>query len=133
MSRRVNRGVQAVRVNLKRLEKEIAGTITNRGVFAILREGTAMAATMTPVDTGNLINSHFAAIKQEGNRVVGHSGYTADYAEFVHDAPGTLKGQSRPDNRGKYWAPSGEPEFLKKGFDEIKPRVIDILKEIYKK
>ena len=71
-------------------------------------------------------------INVNGTRVTGRVGYSANYAAYVHDMPGKLKGQPRSHfgktregtefgggtGKGNYWDPHGEPQFLKKGFDE---------------
>lgn len=123
-----------MRSNFKAKVAEITGRRTNDAIHAILSQGAATAATMTPVDTGNLINSQYRPqIEQRDGKTVGHVGYTANYAGFVHDAPGKLKGVQRPGNRGNYWNPAGEPQFLKKGFDRIKPKIPALLKAAYQK
>ena len=90
-----------------------------------------MAATMTPVNTGTLINSHFVDISTMPTKVIGITGYTASYAGAVHDAPGKLKGVPRPGGNGQYWDPNAGPQFLAKGFEEIKPSIPAILKAAY--
>lgn len=125
-------GIQRVKLNAKRTFDTIEGKLTYTAVHAVLSQGGAMAATMTPVDTSNLINSQYAPEIQQGRgKTTGHVGYTARYAAAVHDAPGTLKGLPRPGNRGNYWDPDGEPGFLTKGFEKIKPRINRILREVY--
>ena len=130
------RGIQRVKRNYKMAIDRIANQTTDRTVYEILSQGGAMAATMTPIDTSALINSHFAEIKVGKNKVVGVTGYTAKYAAAVHDASGVLKGRPRDPNkpgRGDFWDPNAEPGFLVKGFDEIKPSIPAILKRNYKK
>lgn len=126
------RGIKQVKNNLRRLQAEIQGRRTEAAVYAVLSQGGAAAATMTPVDTSTLINSHFVEIKAEGDKVTGRNGYSAEYAAAVHSAPGTLQGQDRPKNRGKYWDPGGEPHFLKAGFDQIAADVPRILRNAYR-
>jgi hypothetical protein len=59
-------------------------------------------------------------------------GYTASYAFAVHEAPGTLKGQSRPSGRSDYWDPNAQPRFLVEGFDQLKSSIPAILKAYYR-
>lgn len=125
-------GIQRVKLGLKRVADDEMQRRTRKALHAILSEGSARAALMTPVDTSNLINSQYAPRITTGPaRSSGHVGYTADYAAFVHSAPGVLKGQPRANGRGEYWDPSGEPGFLTKGFDEVIPRIDVILRSIY--
>lgn len=127
------RGIQRVRLNAERVFDEIGQRRTERAVRAILIQGSELAATMTPIDTSTLVNSRYAPrIKQEAGRTIGTVGYTANYAAAVHDAPGTLKGLPRPGNRGKYWGPDGEPGFLTKGFEKVKPSIPRLLRGIYR-
>ncbi|MGO1254805.1 hypothetical protein [Alcaligenes aquatilis] len=148
------RGIKQVKNNMRKLQAEIQGRRTEAAVYAVLSQGGAAAATMTPVDTSTLINSHFVDIKAEGDKVTGRNGYTARYAAAVHDAPGTLKGQPRADfgrtgnqseygpmrpvafgggtGVGDYWDPNAEPQFLTKGFDQIAADVPRILRNAYR-
>lgn len=126
------KGIKRVKANYRALMKDISGQRTETGVLAVMTQGGNAAAVMTPVDTSTLINSHFVELDSSPGKVVGKTGYTADYAAAVHAAPGKLKGEERPDGRGQFWDPSGEPGFLEKGFEEIKPAIPAILKRAYK-
>ena len=126
------RGIKQVKNNLRRLQAEIQGRRTEAAVYAVLSEGGAAAAVMTPQDTGTLINTHFVDIQANGDKVTGRNGYTAEYAAAVHSAPGTLQGQDRPGDRGKYWDPNGQPHFLEAGFDQIAADVPRILRNAYR-
>ncbi len=126
------RGIDQVKRNIRRAFEDIEKTKTSTAVYAILSQGAAMAATMTPVDTSTLINSHFVDIQAGTGKTVGVTGYTAGYAAAVHEASGTLAGQLRPDGNGNYWDPSGEPKFLTQGFEQIKASIPAILKAAYR-
>ncbi|OZI57668.1 hypothetical protein CAL20_09850 [Bordetella genomosp. 4] len=129
------KGIERVRRNLKVKVAQIAEGTTEGAVYEILATGAAQAQVMTPQDTGNLVNSQYAPqIDVKQGRVSGQVGYSAGYAEYVHDAPGKLKGLPRDPNnpgRGDFWDPNAEPEFLTKGFEEIKPAIPAILKRRY--
>jgi hypothetical protein len=127
------RGIERVRANFRRTVQKIAAPVTEGAVYAVLSQGRAMADTMTPVDTSNLINSGYAPqITVARGKVTGTVGYTASYAFAVHEAPGTLKGQPRPGGRGDYWDPNAGPRFLVEGFDQLKSSVPAILKAYYR-
>jgi hypothetical protein len=120
------RGVKQVRNRITRIMGDISGPKAERAVTEALIIGGGMAATMTPVDTSNLINSQFRIVRKVGTKINGQMGYTAAYAAAVHDAKGTLKGQARDPNdgsRGNFWDPAAEPEFLKKGFEMTKAAI----------
>jgi hypothetical protein len=105
-------------------------TIRQRAEVAMTRAliiGQSEAAAITPRHTSVLINSAIRKVDSTDERVVGVAGYTAEYALFVHEASGKLKGQPRPKKggipQGNYWDPSGEPQFLKKGFERSADRI----------
>lgn len=121
------RGLKEVRQQLKRVFGDIQGPRAEKTLTEVLITASAFAATMTPIDTSNLINSQYRKITAYGTRVVGAIGYTAAYAAAVHDAPGTLKGTNTPrstsdPSRGNFWDPDGEPEFLRKAFEDTDAR-----------
>lgn len=126
------RGINQVRVNIKRAFDDIEQKRTEAAVYAVLSEGAALAQTKVPMDTGTLANSQYAPIIDVmPGKVAGTVGYTAAYAGAVHEMEGTLKGQPRDPNnpgRGDFWDPNAEPEFLTKGFEELKPAIPAILK-----
>lgn len=126
------KGIQRVKRRYKAVVKEISQQRSERAVRAILSQGGAMAARMTPVDTSTLINSQYAPqIAIAAGSVRGHLGYTAEYAFFVHQAPGKLAGQPRSGKRGNYWDPGAEPGFMVKGFEKLDPQIPSLLKAIY--
>lgn len=144
------KGIQRVKLKMRQVTEDIGGQRTNAAIYAVLSQGQAMAATLTPIDTGHLVNSAFGPVV---NGKTGRVGYTAEYAFWVHQAPGKLKGQPRQHfgktsnhsdfgpqrpvafgggtGVGNYWDPNAEPKFLAKGFDRIKPAIPQILKVAY--
>lgn len=123
------RGIERTKRALKIKIDKISGPITKRGVYDILEQGAALADTMTPIDTSNLINSRYKPqLAETDGKVSGTVGYTAEYAAAVHSMPGKLKGQERANGNGQYWDPNAEPQFLEKGFEEVKPMIPAILK-----
>lgn len=126
------KGIKRVKSAIRlKLEGAAVGK-TDAAIYAVLSQGAAVAATMTPVDTSTLINSQYAPqIERSAHGTTGTVGYTASYAAAVHEASGRLKGQDRANGNGQYWDPSGEPGFLDKGFEAIKSSVPAILKAAY--
>ncbi|WAI83196.1 MULTISPECIES: hypothetical protein [Achromobacter] len=140
------KGIERVKRGFRIAVKEIGEGKTERAVYETLSQGSAMAAQMTPIDASNLVNSQYAPqIEVKEGKVSGSVGYTASYAAAVHEASGKLNGKPRADfgrtragvgfgggtGNGNYWDPNAEPEFLTKGFDQIKGAVPAILKRIY--
>jgi hypothetical protein len=120
-----SRGVNAVRRNIKLTIGHITGPMAKRAITEALIIGGGAADVMTPVDTSFLINSRYRVVTQGRSGWNGRFGYAAKYAADVHEKPGTNVGkntQRDPSNpsRGVMWAPAGEPEFLKKGFEQSK-------------
>ena len=141
------KGIAGVKRNFRVAVENITEGTSERAVYAILSQGGAMAAQMTPMDTGTLVNSKFAPqIDVKRGKVTGALGYTAAYAAAVHEAPGKLKGQPRAHfgktrdgvafgggtETGNYWDPNAEPEFLKKGFEMIAPAIPALLRRLYR-
>lgn len=98
-----------------------------RSMTQALILGGSEAASMTPIDTSTLINSQFNDVDSVGGKIVGTVGYTAEYALAVHEAKGTMKGKPRENGQGNYWDPTGEPQFLKKGFEQAEPHIKAVL------
>lgn len=137
------RNISRVKLKIKRKLEDIATQRTRGAIYAILSQGQTAAALMVPIDTGFLLNSAFGPTFLKDNH--GRVGYAAEYAKWVHDAPGTLKGQPRAHfgktgagvafgggtGVGTYWSPDAEPQFLVKGFEQIKASIPAILKAAY--
>lgn len=111
------KGLDAAKKQTEQIVGRITGVMSERTVTEVLIIGQGYASTLTPVDTSTLINSQFRRVENGPNGVRGMVGYTAAYAAAVNAAKGTLAGQPRPGNHGTYWAPDGEPDFLRKGFE----------------
>lgn len=127
------KGIERVKSNAGKFIIDAAGKKTEAAIYAVLSQGAAISQLMTPMDTGNLAASQYAPdINRKAGKVMGTVGYTADYAAYVHNAPGTLKGLPRANGNGNYWDPDAEPQFLTKGFEELKPSIPAILKEVYR-
>lgn len=125
-------GIKRVKQGFRMKMEDISQAKTEGAVYAILSQGAALAQTMTPIDTSTLINSQYAPQMDSGRKgITGSVGYTASYAAAVHAAPGTLAGQPRENGNGDYWDPNAEPEFLAKGFEQVKSAIPDILSRIY--
>lgn len=127
------KGIDRVKAGFAEITADIDTDKTDAAIYAILSEGAAMAQTMVPIDTSTLANSQYAPIiDHTTGRTKGYTGYTAEYAGWVHEMPGKLKGLPRPNNRGDFWSPDAEPKFLTKGFEEIEPKIPSILERMYR-
>jgi hypothetical protein len=88
------------------------------GMTQALILGASEASVMTPIDTSTLLNSQYKNVAKTGTRIVGVVGYTAEYAEAVHD----------PDHKQKFRRVSAQKEFLRKGFEKAEPNIRAVLK-----
>ncbi|EPM0362600.1 HK97 gp10 family phage protein [Klebsiella aerogenes] len=126
------RGVEQAKRNLDRIIGDIQGRKVVRAIKSALLIVAPEAARMTPVAKSSvLINSQFQEVMVNGTRITGRVGYSANYAVYVHEAKGTLKGKPRPLSQGggNYWDPAGEPQFLKKAGDETRNAVDAVIKK----
>lgn len=108
--------------DLRRKLSSLGGDQLERAVTEMLISAQGYAAEITPVATSNLINSQYRKVTMTDGRVRGELGYGADYAIYVHEAAGKLKGLNvprSPKRLGTVWAPNGEPRFLEKGVAEM--------------
>ena len=126
------RGVNQVKANIRRTFSAISGEKAEAAVDMALTIGGGLADSMTPVDTANLLNSRFRSVTKDGNKVNGKWAYTASYAAAVHEKSGVLKGKPRPDGRGDYWGPDGEPQWLTKAFEQSLPEIDRVVKSMMK-
>lgn len=143
------RGIQASKQGLDALVNDIQGRRAPRAVQSASIIIGSEAAVLTPIDTSTLINSQFRELMVNGTMVTGRVGYSADYAVYVHNAPGKLKGKPREHfgrtanhsefgpkqskefgggtRTGNYWDPHAEPHFLTKGAANAKDAVIAVV------
>ncbi|HBN7263415.1 TPA: HK97 gp10 family phage protein [Escherichia coli] len=124
------KGIKQVQQNVTKLLANIIGPITEKTMVEVLITGQAYAAAITPRDTSTLVNSQYRKLTPVSDGLIGRVGYAANYAQYVNDAKGTLTGKPRPGNRGVYWGPDGEPDFLRKGFERDG---IDDIKSVIKR
>lgn len=116
------------------LMMRMRGPAAERAVTEMQIQAMQYSDEITPIDTGNLINSRYRNVRRALNdSVIGVAGYTAEYAAFVHESSGKLRGQPREHfgrtrageefgggtGVGNYWDPSAEPQFLQKGIDKM--------------
>lgn len=124
--------IKGIKEAQRRLDAVVEDVRTRKAVRAIKSAMFiigAESALMTPMDTGTLVNSQFQETMINGTRITGRIGYSANYAVYVHNASGIMKGLPRPNNRGNYWDPSGEPKFLTKAAEKTRRQVDDIIRK----
>ncbi len=124
--------IKGIKEAQRRLDAVVEDVRTRKAVRAIKSAVMIIAneaALMTPVNIGNLINSQYQETMINGTRITGRIGYSANYAVYVHNASGIMKGLPRPKNRGNYWDPAGEPKFLTKAADKTRRQVDEIIRK----
>lgn len=95
------------------VQRRAAGAMTQ-----VLILGTSESAALTPIDTSTLLNSMYKDVQREGSKLTGRVGYTAEYAQAVHD----------PENLQNFRRAGAEKEFLKKGFERAFPRITALMR-----
>jgi hypothetical protein len=95
-------------------EKKAYTTLTK-----VLLVGGANASQFTPVDTSTLLNSQYREVKRSGKGWTGRIGYTAYYAQYVHD----------PNIKQRFRRQSAKKEFLRLGFEDSKDMIDEIVKK----
>lgn len=115
------RGVKEASANLKRIINNITGKRAVRGIQSAILILGAASAKEVPRDTSTLLNSQFREVIVNGTLLTGRVGYSANYAVYVHEAPGKYlntqtdrpvgRGET-PGSRGVIWGPNGNPKFL---------------------
>lgn len=109
-----------INARFKDLMRRARVDMAERAVTECMTVANGYAAAITPQATGYLLNSQYRQVEITINGVRGEFGYGANYARYVHDAPGILAGQSRyPASDGVYWGPAGKPRFLSDGVMEM--------------
>ncbi len=88
-----------------------------RALAQCLILGAAEASVLTPIDTGNLLNSQFKLIRKENGHLIGTVGYSADYALPVHD----------PSHAQNFRRVGAEKEFLAHGMERAQPEMLNVL------
>ena len=124
-------GLDQVVGSLKLQMNKAKGELTNKAITEMLIIGAENAATITPIDTSTLINSQGRQLWTTDTGQAGAVYYGAKYAKWVHNATGALRGKLRANKNGRYWDPGGEPQFLKKGMEEMAQDAGAILKKYY--
>lgn len=120
-------GLEEVNAKFKQALQDISVSRTQRFITEVLFAIQADAATMTPVDTSFLINSAYNKIWQSPGGWNGEVGYGANYAKYVHNAPGKLVGT------GLAWNPDAEPQFLAKAVKNVIAQDLDrIIEQQYR-
>lgn len=130
----------------RRLREEIQDINRDAAAAAYEIANTAQAYAVldTPQDTGTLANDYVISVEEnpEGgaHAVLGNM---AEYAYWVHEMPGTLKGQPREHfgktregvqfgggtGKGRYWDPDARPKFLELALEEHHAEYMDIARK----
>lgn len=135
------KGINETITKINRMIDDVQSVRIIRALYIVSEQVLESASVITPIDTSTLVNSRYIDFDTSGGRITAKVGFSAAYAAFVHDAPGKLKGQPRAHfgatregkqfgggtEQGVYWGPGGEPQFLKKGLEQVKPRIPELM------
>lgn len=112
------KGISRAKINLNRIIDDISGRKVVRAIQSALIIGSSQAALYTPIDTSTLLNSQFRELNINGVLVTGRIGYSANYALSVHD----------PNVKQKFRRSTAEKEFLRKGFDDMRAQIDEVVR-----
>ncbi|EPO5316269.1 HK97 gp10 family phage protein [Escherichia coli] len=138
--------IEKIKRQLREEIKEISRDAAT-AAYEIAITAEAYAKADTPRDTGTLINGYYITIDENADGAHATLGNTARYAFWVHEMPGTLKGQPREHfgktsegiafgggtGRGEYWDPNAYPKFLERALEEHYSEYMDIAKKYLKR
>lgn len=127
-----------LREEIKQISKDAA-----TAAYEIAITAEAYAVMDTPRDTGALINGYYVNVEENPDGAHATVGNTERYAYWVHEMPGTLKGQPREHfgktsegiafgggtGRGEYWDPDADPKFLERALNDHKAEYMDIARK----
>ena len=136
---------KAIIERLKRRLREEINEINRDASAAAYAIGVSVegyAKLLTPADTGALVNGYYVEVSHDSEGAHCEVGNMLRYAKWVHDMPGTLKGQPRENfgrtsdgvefgggtGEGCYWDPNAEPEFLRKALEDNRAEYMEIAK-----
>lgn len=124
-------GMQKVLARTQQIFDEVTSVKAVRAIKSATYIIRTESATLTPIETSVLINSQFDTVEVNGTMITGRVGYAANYAIYVHNAPGKLLGlnKPRPSGKGVYWGPHGEPQFLLKAGTKTKELVDQVIRK----
>lgn len=137
------KGISQAKKHLNDVINDVTGRKAVRAIQSAMILIGARAAYYTPVDTSTLLNSQFREIVANGVLITGRIGYSANYAAYVHEMSGKLKGLPRADfgktragesfgggtGKGNYWDPHAEPRFLTKGAEEERDTIDAVMRK----
>ncbi|HDC4414807.1 TPA: HK97 gp10 family phage protein [Enterobacter cloacae] len=113
------KGISQAKKNLNALVGDIQGRKVVRAMQSALIIGGSQAALYTPIDTSTLLNSQYRELINNGVRLTGRVGYTANYAVFVHD----------PNVPQTFRRATAQKEFLTKGFEDTRSQIDAVMRK----
>ncbi|WP_097414560.1 HK97 gp10 family phage protein [Escherichia coli] len=134
--------IEKIKRQLREQIKEISKDAAT-AAYEIAITAEAYAVMDTPRDTGALINGYYVNVEENPDGAHATVGNTERYAYWVHEMPGTLKGQPREHfgktsegiafgggtGRGEYWDPDADPKFLERALNDHKAEYMDIARK----
>ena len=146
----IERIKRQLREEIEEIKKDAA-----TAAYVIANEVLNTAVMDTPKDTGTLVNGYYVNVEENADGAHATVGNTARYAFWVHEMPGTLKGQPREHfgktnnlsdfgpkqvvefgggtGKGCYWDPDADPKFLERALNDHKAEYMDIAMKYLKR
>lgn len=107
------------KAGLNRIINDVRGRKVVRALQSAMIIGSSQAALYTPIDTSTLLNSQYRELINNGLRLTGRVGYTANYAVFVHD----------PNVPQTFRRATAQKEFLTKGFEDTRSQIDAVMRK----
>ncbi|MDX7136583.1 HK97 gp10 family phage protein [Enterobacter hormaechei] len=113
------RGISQAKKHLNDVISDVKGRKVIRALQSAMILIGARAAYYTPIDTSTLLNSQYRELINNGVRLTGRVGYTANYAVFVHD----------PNVPQTFRRATAQKEFLTKGFEDTRSQIDAVMRK----
>ena len=124
-------GIETVKVNMKRVFKDISDKKAPQFVHNILAIGWTASREFTPVEYSNLVNSVTMWTEVKGETVTGELMYNANYAAALEF--GVWRPRPVSMKEGPAANMDAKPHFLREGFESPESKAaIKQAQEIFK-
>ncbi|EMW2231295.1 HK97 gp10 family phage protein [Enterobacter hormaechei] len=113
------KGISQAKKHLNDVINDVKGRKVIRALQSAMMLIGTRAAYYTPIDTSTLLNSQYRELINNGVRLTGRVGYTANYAIFVHD----------PNVPQTFRLATAQKEFLTKGFEDTRSQIDAVMRK----
>ena len=124
-------GIETVKVNMKRVFKDISDKKAPQFINAVLSIGAANSKELTPMEYSTLVNSQIINVEKLGEKVVGFVSFNTNYAAALEF--GVWRPRPVSMKEGPAANMDAKPHFLREGFESPESKAaIKQAQEIFK-